>query len=118
MGSRRVAIALVFVSFTLAQIRYSSGQNIAPVYEGWERNPDCSFNMVFGYMNRNYEEQVEVPIGPENVMEPGGPDQGQPTHFYPRRQEFVFKVNVPNNWGKLLLGLWHHMAKWRRPTGR
>jgi hypothetical protein len=95
----RVVIALVSVGFAFAQIRYSSGQNVAPVYEGWERNPDGSFNMVFGYMNRNYEEQVEVPIGPENMIEPGGPDRGQTTHFYPRRQEFVFKVKVPKDWG-------------------
>ena len=51
------SIILIFVSFALvrseAQIRYSSGQNVVPVYEGWERNPDGSFNMVFGYMNRN-----------------------------------------------------------------
>jgi hypothetical protein len=107
MGVRGVPIAqriaLVFVSLapllSQAQIRYSSGQNVVPVYEGWERNPDGSFNMVFGYMNRNYEEQVDVPIGPENRIEPGGPDQGQPSHFYPRRQEFVFKVKVPKDWG-------------------
>jgi hypothetical protein len=99
MGFLAAAIGLVIVSLTGAQIRYSSGQNVAPVYEGWERNPDGSFNMVFGYMNRNYEERVEVPIGPENMIEPGGPDQGQPTHFYPRRQEFVFKVKVPKDWG-------------------
>src|SRR3989442_3726700 len=98
MGFLRVpiapAIALAFFCFTLvrseAQIRYSSGQNVVPVYEGWERNPDGSLNMVFGYMNRNYEELVDIPIGPENMIEPGLPDQGQPTQFYPRRQEFVF----------------------------
>ncbi|MGI8990781.1 MAG: hypothetical protein ACR2I2_14545 [Bryobacteraceae bacterium] len=55
--------------------------------------------MVFGYMNRNYEEEVEIPIGPGNALEPGGVDQGQPAHFYPRRQEFVFKVRVPADWG-------------------
>ena len=97
------AIALAFFFFTLvrseAQIRYSSGQNVVPVYEGWERNPDGGFNMVFGYMNRNYEEQVDIPIGPENMIEPGAPDQGQPTHFYQRRQEFVFKVKVSQDWG-------------------
>lgn len=32
-------------------------------------------------------------------MEPGPVDQGQPAHFYPRRQEFVFKVKVPKDWG-------------------
>jgi hypothetical protein len=89
-------IALVPLS---AQVRYASGQDVVPVFEGWERNPDDSINMVFGYMNRNYEEQVDVPVGPKNRIEPGPIDQGQPAHFYPRRQEFVFKVKVPKDWG-------------------
>jgi hypothetical protein len=83
-----------------AQVRYAIGQNVVPVFEGWERNPDGSFNMVFGYMNRNYEEHVDVPVGANNFLEPGSADQGQPTHFYPRRQQFVFKVRVPADWGK------------------
>jgi hypothetical protein len=83
-----------------AQVRYATGQNVVPVFEGWERLPDGSFDMVFGYMNRNYEEQVDLPVGADNMMEPGLPDQGQPTHFYPRRQQFVFKVRVPRDWGK------------------
>lgn len=89
---------------TSAQTRYARGQNIVPVFEGWERNPDGSFSMVFGYLNRNYEEEIDIPIGPENTIEPAlgasGPDQGQPTHFYTRRQQFVFKVKVPKDWGK------------------
>jgi len=85
---------------SIAQTRYASGQNVVPVYEGWERNPDGSFNLVFGYMNRNYEEQLDVPVGPNNKFEPGPPDQGQPEHFYRRRQQFVFKVKVPNDWGE------------------
>jgi len=83
-----------------AQVRYAVGQNVAPVFEGWERNADGSFNFVFGYMNRNYEEEVDVPVGDGNFLEPGQPDQGQPAHFYPRRQQFVFKVRVPKDWGK------------------
>ncbi|HYL34489.1 MAG TPA: hypothetical protein VEV17_01105 [Bryobacteraceae bacterium] len=83
-----------------AQVRYATGQNVVPVFEGWEHNPDGSFDMVFGYMNRNYEEQVDIPVGPDNSIEPGGPDQGQPTHFYRRRQQFVFKVKVPKDWGQ------------------
>jgi len=55
--------------------------------------------MVFGYMNRNYEEQMDIPVGPNNKIEPGPPDQGQPEHFYRRRQQFVFKVKVPKDWG-------------------
>jgi hypothetical protein len=85
---------------TEVHIRYNSGQQIIPIYEGWERVPDGSFNMVFGYMNRNYEEEIDLPVGPDNMIEPGPADQGQPTHFYVRRQQFVFKVRVPKDWGK------------------
>lgn len=83
-----------------SQIPYGSGQNVAPVYEGWERNPDGTFDMVFGYMNRNYDEQPEIPVGPNNNFTPGPADRGQPSHFYPRRQQFMFKVRVPANFGK------------------
>src|SRR5882672_12885161 len=77
----------------------TTGQNIAPSFEGWEQNPDGTFNMVFGYFNRNWEEQPDVPIGPDNNVEPGGPDQGQPTHFFPRRNKLVFRVRVPKDFG-------------------
>jgi hypothetical protein len=82
------------------QIPYGSGQNVAPVFEGWERNPDGTFDLVFGYMNRNYEEQPEIPVGPDNNLAPGPADRGQPTHFYPRRQQFMFKVRVPADFAK------------------
>ena len=89
----------------LGQIRYNSGQNVVPVYEGWEKNPDGTFNLVFGYMNRNYKEEPEIPIGANNSFSPGPADQGQPTHFYPRRQQFMFKVKVPADFGRKEL-LW------------
>lgn len=82
------------------QMRYMTGQNVVPVYEGWERNGDGTFSMVFGYMNRNYEEEVDVPVGTDNRFEPLEADQGQPAHFYPRRQQFMFKVRVPKDWGQ------------------
>jgi len=87
-------------SVQLGQVRHNSGDNVVPVFEGWEKNPDGSFNMVFGYMNRNYKEQPEIPVGPDNFISPGPQDQGQPTHFYPRRQQFMFKVRVPADFGK------------------
>ena len=83
-----------------AQTTYSSAQNVQPAFEGWERNPDGTFNMVFGYLNRNYIEELEIPVGPDNSFAPGPADRGQPTHFYPRRQSFVFKVQVPADWGE------------------
>ena len=75
------------------------GQNIAPVYEGFWRHDDGSIDLWFGYYNRNWEEQIDLPVGPDNNLDPGGPDLGQPTHFFPRRSQFVFKVTVPADFG-------------------
>ena len=89
-----VAVVLAAPLATGAQVP-ARGQNIAPVYEGFWRNDDGSIDLWFGYYNRNWEEQIDVPVGPDNHMDPGGPDLGQPTHFFPRRSQFVFKVTVP-----------------------
>jgi hypothetical protein len=83
----------------IPQTKWASGQDVVPYFEGWIRNPDGSFDMVFGYFNRNWEEQLAVPVGPENIVEPGGPDRGQPTFFLPRRQGWVFRVRVPKDFG-------------------
>src|SRR5881296_3226116 len=97
---------LVLAAVTFGgQIRFATGQDVAPVFEGWEQNPDGTYSMVFGYLNRNYEEEVDIPIGPNNAIEPSG-DRGQPTHFYPRRQRFVFKVVVPKDWDKQQRLVW------------
>ena len=90
--------ALAAIAPTVAD-SFNKGQLVYPAYEGWEQNPDGSFNMLFGYMNDNWEEEPNVPVGPENNIEPGGPDQGQPTHFFPRRNRFVFRVRVPKDFG-------------------
>src|SRR5437870_12783771 len=81
-----------------AQVQYAVGQNVAPAFEGWEQNPDGTYSFFFGYLNRNYEEQVDILVGSNNTIEPGG-DRGQPTHFYPRRQRLVFTVTVPKACG-------------------
>lgn len=82
----------------IGQTRFSTGQDVQPVFEGWLRNSDGTFTMVFGYLNRNYKEELAIPAGPDNKVEPGGPDQGQPTFFLPRRQSFLFRVQVPKDW--------------------
>ncbi len=79
-------------------LSYNSGQNVAPGYEGWEIAPDGSKYFLFGYMNRNWEEELDVPVGPANAFTGPGAvaaDQGQPTRFLPRRNRFVFRVKVP-----------------------
>src|SRR6202521_5617398 len=92
-----------------AQVQYARGQNVAPEFEGWEHNPDGTYSMVFGYLNRNYEEEVDIPLGPGNTITLGGEtfgDRGQPTHFYPRRQRFLFRVVVPKDWDKQQKVIW------------
>ena len=90
----------VCVPDSTAQRHRATGQEVLPAYEGWEQNPDGSFNLVFGYMNRNWEEELDIPVGPHNNVEPGGPDHGQPTHFLPRRSRFRFRVRVPADFGE------------------
>ena len=81
------------------QITYRSGQNIAPSFEGWMPNPDGTIDIYFGYFNRNFEEHLHIPVGPDNNLQPGGPDLGQPTWFLPRRNLNVFTVTVPADFG-------------------
>lgn len=96
-----VFASLVFSLAAGAQTRftYSKGQSVSPAYEGWMPNDDGSFTLYFGYMNTNWLEEFDIPIGPDNDIEPGGPDQGQPTHFYPRRNPFLFTIRVPKDVG-------------------
>jgi hypothetical protein len=78
---------------------YARGQNIVPVFEGWVENPDGTFSLVFGTFNRNWEEELFIPIGPDNHIDPAGPDRGQPTAFGPRRGKNLFEVVVPKDFG-------------------
>ena len=75
--------------------RRSFGASITGAFEGWFYNPDGSRSFLVGYYNRNSQQTVDVPIGPNNRIEPGGPDMGQPTHFLPGRQWGMFIVPVP-----------------------
>ncbi len=101
-----VVIALVAPSSTLlgamqlplAPVR-ASGQTVTPVFGGWYENSDGTYSLSFGYFNRNSEEVLEIPIGPNNFMKPGNLNQGQPTQFHPRRHWGVFAVKVPADFG-------------------
>ena len=80
--------------------KFNSGQDVQPIFEGWSRNADGSATMHFGYLNRNWVERPMVAVGIANSIEPGGPDQGQPTFFYPRTNRNVFTVKVPKDWNR------------------
>ncbi len=86
--------------------KYNSGQSVQPVFEGWSWAPDGSINMHFGYLNRNWVEEPNIPVGPNNSIQPGGPDRGQPTYFYTRTQRNLFTVNVPKEWDKKRELIW------------
>ena len=94
-----VALAVLMTGSGLdaQRLSYTSGENVSPGYEGWEEDADGSRWFVFGYMNRNWEDEPVVPVGPDNSIKPGGPDLGQPTRFQPRRNRFVFRVPIPED---------------------
>src|SRR5882724_3065665 len=88
-GFRGQQVALPF------EPQHQSGQTVTGAFEGWFSNPDGTFSILVGYYNRNQAQVLDIPIGPNNKIEPGGPDRGQPTHFIVGRQWGVFTINVP-----------------------
>ena len=75
------------------------GVSVTPAYEGWYENADGSFTLLVGYFNRNKAETFDIPVGPNNKVEPGNVDQGQPTHFAIGRNWGVFAIKVPKDFG-------------------
>ncbi len=74
------------------------GASISPAYDGWFNSPDGTHSFLIGYYNRNWTQELDIPIGPNNHFEPGDPDRGQPTHFYPNRNFGMFTITVPKNY--------------------
>ena len=94
-----LSAAFVFAQYVPMGPVHDTGQSVTPAFEGWFSNPDGTFSILFGYYNRNQKQELDIPVGPDNRIEPGGPDQGQPTHFLPRRRWGVFTVTVPKDFG-------------------
>jgi hypothetical protein len=94
-----VMLVLLATSSHAQSLSYSSGQNVSPAFEGWETDADGNSFFLFGYMNNNWEEELNVLVGPDNSFNLLGADLGQPTHFLPRRNRFVFRVLVPKDFG-------------------
>jgi hypothetical protein len=96
-----VAMAVLGCGQTLPfEPGHDSGQGITGALEGWFPNPDGSFSILLGYYNRNGKEILEIPAGPNNRIEPEGPDHGQPTYFMPGRQWGMFTIHVPKDFGE------------------
>jgi hypothetical protein len=81
----------------LPQPRKQFGASVTGAFEGWYQNGDGTRGFLVGYYNRNVQEELDIPVGPNNRIEPGGPDMGQPTHFLPSRQFGMFAIPVPKN---------------------
>ena len=77
--------------------RRQFGTSITGAFEGWFENADGTRTFLVGYLNRNGTQPMDVPIGADNRIEPGGPDLGQPAHFLPGRQWGMFTVTVPKS---------------------
>jgi hypothetical protein len=101
-----------------------SGAGVAPYFDGWYANPDGSVTLSFGFMNRNRSGAVDIPIGPDNTVEPAQFGGMQPTHFpvvsYPafggRRERGVFTITVPRGYtGDVVWTLRHNGVTYSVP---
>jgi len=95
-----LAIGAASIVVQAQVLTYTKGQPISAGYEGWEEDADGTKYFVFGYMNKNWEEEMDIAVGPENGFQPGPADRGQPTHFFPRRNRYVFRVPVPGQFSE------------------
>ena len=91
-------LGAVMLTFTIAAI--ALGQTTTTTVTKTVQNPDGTYTFYFGYYNRNSEEEVDIPIGPDNKFDTDNIDQGQPTHFYPSPRWWVLGVVVPKDWPK------------------
>ena len=101
---RTVILVLSFCAFLTAQTlplepAHESGASVTGAFEGWFKNADGTFSLVLGYFNRNTKQELDVPVGPDNHIDPAGPDYGQPTHFLLGRQWGMFTIKVPADFG-------------------
>jgi hypothetical protein len=85
--------------FPLSNSVRERGSSVTGAYEGWYYNKDGSVSLLVGYFNRNTKQEFDLQPGANNRIEPGGPDQGQPTHFATGRQWGVFTIRVPKDFG-------------------
>jgi hypothetical protein len=85
--------------FPLSNPTRARGSSVTGAYDGWYRDQDGTVRLLVGYYNRNTQQELDIPIGPDNRIEPGGPDQGQPTHFQTGHQWGVFAIAVPKDFG-------------------
>ena len=65
-----------------SQHRHTRGQSVVPLYRGWYRGKGTQVYLAFEYLNRNSEETLEIPIGPNNAIAPVWPIKVSRHIFY------------------------------------
>src|SRR5206468_8281086 len=101
---------------SLPGVRKGFGAGVTGAFEGWYYNEDGSRTLLLGYYNRNLQQELDVPIGPNNRLDPAGPDMGQPTHFLPGRQRGMFAVPVPKDFKEQHSRTWTSTANGQTNT--
>ena len=71
------------------------GLPIIPLMEGWIANADGGATISFGFIKRNTDQDVYLPVGESNYIEPAEFDGMQPTNFPSGRGTGVFTVTLP-----------------------
>lgn len=108
MRAESLICLLLLASAAFAQLPIEpardAGNSVTGAFEGWFKNADGTFSLLLGYYNRNRQQTVDIPIGPNNRIEASppdgsGPDRGQPTWFFPGRAWGLFAVKVPSDFG-------------------
>jgi len=99
VGSGQQGVGQTPSPLPLSQSIRERGSSLTGAYEGWFYGKDGGTYALVGYFNRNTKQEFDLPVGPGNRIEPGGPDQGQPTHFLSGRQWGAFVVKLPRDLG-------------------
>jgi hypothetical protein len=71
------------------------GLPVSPIMEGWYDNGDGTYTISFGYLNRNRNSVVHIPLGEDNNLDNSDLNGLQPTVFLPGRQHGVFGITIP-----------------------
>ena len=105
------------------------GQRVAPFFDGFYQNPDGTITLSFGYSNFNREQTIEIPLGPDNFIEPKEYDGRQPTSFpitpgagptgaRRDRERGVFTVTVPGTFKGDVVWTLRHAGQTHKVPGR
>jgi len=133
-----VAVATAAVAVASAQVPRDrplapvppDGQRVAPFFDGFYANPDGTITLSFGYSNLNRERTIEIPLGPDNFIEPKEYDGRQPTSFPVApvsdaggggrrdRERGVFTITVPTTFKGDVVWTLRHAGQTHKVPGR